>query len=161
MDVVVDADVLSSFLKIGRLSLLERLFPKSRFLISPSVNRELLEGEKLGYYSYKVSPRFLRARLSGAEGRLADKIRQMKRSLSLADAESIALAKMQECILLTNDRAVAAEADSLSIEHLSLPLLLRHMWKEGISSREEVEAVITELEAKDRIRIANKKIIFE
>lgn len=48
MDVVVDTDVLSTFCKVDKLELLQKLFHKSTIIIAPSVYREIREAERLG-----------------------------------------------------------------------------------------------------------------
>ena len=41
VDVVIDTDILSTFCKIGKLELLQRLFRKSTMIIAPSVYKEI------------------------------------------------------------------------------------------------------------------------
>ena len=40
MDVVIDTDILSTFVKIGKTGLLHKLFPKSKIFLCPAVHSE-------------------------------------------------------------------------------------------------------------------------
>ena len=48
MDVVIDTDMLSTFVKIGKAGLLTRLFPKSKILVCPAVYSEIKKAVILG-----------------------------------------------------------------------------------------------------------------
>jgi predicted nucleic acid-binding protein len=155
MDVVVDTDILSTFVKLNNVRLLVRLFPKSRVLLCPAVHKDM----KRGFADFSVPTGLHRITLELAEKRL---VREMviSRNLGFGDVECMAVAKNRNCMLLTNDAQVVKLANSLSIQHLSLPLLLRALWKNRIVPKERVEALIEEIERKDRIVFRNKSLIF-
>ena len=114
MDVVIDTDVISTFAKINKLELLQRLFSKSEILLTPSVSKEIKNGMQLGIIkSQRV--RFSAIKLDLSEKRLVREIRAGKK-LGLADAECISIAKYRTCLLITNDRQAAIEADSHSVK---------------------------------------------
>jgi len=157
MDVVVDADILSTFTKIDKLPLLSRLFRKSRLLICPCVSRELKRGVALGLLTYSRPPRFSAIGLRKRERALAAEVRG-RWNLGMGDAECLAVARIRNCVLLTNDRRVKNIAVSLSVEHLNLPLLLRELWKTRVLPKQRVAELMEEIERKDRVVVKNKLI---
>lgn len=158
MDVVIDADILSTFAKINGLELLQRLFSKSAIIVTPSVRREIRRAQALGIIDHiRLGEK---VRLTLAEKKLVGEIREGG-EVAIADAECLAVAKNRKCLLLTNDRRVQREAVSLSVGHLSLPLLLREMWRERVVPKQRVVDLMEEIEKKDRIVIKNKEEIFK
>ncbi|MGI0087156.1 MAG: hypothetical protein ACREBI_04240 [Nitrosotalea sp.] len=156
--VVIDTDILSTFIKVDRVNLLERLFVKSKILLTPSVYGELKTGQKVGMIKLTFGARFSRIKLELAEKRTVREIRNRK--LSTADLECIAVAKCRRCILVTNDSDVEKEADYLDIEHLNLPGILRLFWRSDMMTKARVNELIDDIEEKDRIIIKNKSVIF-
>ena len=71
MDVVIDTDILSTFCKIGKLELLQRLFRKSTIIIVPSVYKEIRMAMQSGLLTYSPPARFSRVKLERAERKLA------------------------------------------------------------------------------------------
>ncbi len=159
MDVVVDTDVLSTFIKINKVDLLRRVFPKSTVLVAPAVDKEIKNGVRLGILTYSQPAGFSAVKLSLPEKRLAREIRE-KTKLGFGEVQCIAVAKIRKCLLVTNDAEVEREADSLSIQRINLPLLLRELWKRNIMSKQQVAILIEEIQKKDRVVIKNKGLIF-
>jgi predicted nucleic acid-binding protein len=159
MDVVVDTDILSTLAKIDKLKLLPKLFRRSDMLICPSVSAEIQRGIQLGLLKFSYPTRFLRIKLGMREKAASMEIKDT-RNVSSGDAECLAVAKSRNCVLLTNDRKVQKIADSFSINHLSLVLLLRELWANHIMTRAEVEQLAHEIETKDRIVIKRRELIF-
>lgn len=160
MDVVADTDILSTFAKVNKVEMLQRLFSKSTILLTPNVSKEIKKGVKLGIINFPRPARFARIKLDLSEKRLVREIRE-KRKLSLGDAECIAVAKYRNCLLITNDRDTEIEADSLSVSHINLPLLLRQLWKSNIMPKQQVVELVKEIERKDRMVIKNKGLILK
>ncbi len=158
MDVVIDTDILSTFVKVGKTGLLHRLFPKSRILLCPAVHSEISRAVKLGIVD-SVPASVSRIELALSEKRLAREIGE-RTALGAADIECLAVAKSRECLMLTNDRQVANETLSIAVNQLGLPLLLRELWKSGVLSKAGVVKLVDEIERKDRIAIKNKGLIF-
>jgi len=159
MDVVVDTDILSTFLKTRKLRLLTRLFAKSRILVCPSVNSEIRRGVGMGVLRYSRKPALTSIRLSKTEREIARELGE-DRNLGSGDAECLAVARHRKCLLLTNDRKVGKAADSASIEHLNLPLVLREIWKNNVIPKSRVFKLMEEIEQKDNVVIKNKELIF-
>ena len=160
MDVVIDTDILSTFCKIGKLELLQRLFRKSTMIIAPSVYKEIPMAMKSGLLTYSRPARFSRVKLEPAERKLAREIHQRKR-LGEGDCESIAIAMERKSLLLTNDQHAQKEASAHHIEYLDLPLVLRELWKTRIMKRERVLDLVAEIQDKDNIVIDNLGLILQ
>lgn len=159
MDVVIDTDILSTLVKVGKTGLLQRLFPRSKTLLCPAVHSEISRAVKLGIVD-SIPASFSRIELASSEKRLAQEIGE-RTALGAAEVECIAVAKNRECLMLSNDRQAGNEALSLAVDHLSLPLLLRELWKAGVLSKAGVAKLIDEIERKDRITIGNKGLILK
>jgi predicted nucleic acid-binding protein len=160
MDVVVDADILSTFAKINNVRLLPKLFRKSNMFICPSVSPEIQKGIQLRLLKFSYPAHFLRIKLGVREKQTCMEIKDA-RNVSSGDAESLAVAKSRNCVLLTNDRKVQKIADSLSVNHLNLALLLRELWAHHVMTKAEVARLADEIERKDRIIIKRKELIFK
>jgi predicted nucleic acid-binding protein len=160
MDAVVDNDILSTFAKINKLRLLTRLFWNSRILICPSVNLEIRKGVALGLLTYSHPPRFSAIKLGTRERAIARELREAS-NLGLGDAECLAVARNRNCLLLTNDRKAEKVANSLSIDYLGLPLLLRELWKSHVMSKSRVTKLLDEIERKDNVVIRNRELILK
>jgi predicted nucleic acid-binding protein len=159
MDAVIDTDILSTFIKIGKLDLLQKLFVKSTIFLTPRVYRELKTGEKLGIIRFSPRGKFSRIKLELAEKRGARETRARSK-LSTADSECVAVSHHRRCLFVTNDHDGEKEADSLSIEHINLPGILRLFWKSNIMSKAELNKMIIEIEKKDNVVIRNREEIF-
>ena len=64
-------------------------------------------------------------------------------------------------MLLTNDRKAEKVADSLSIDHLSLSLLLRELRRRHVVARSGVLKLMDEIERKDNVVIKNRELVFK
>jgi len=159
MEIVVDTDVFSTFAKVNKLRLLSKLFSKSRILICPSVNLEIEKGVELGLLRYSRPPHFVVTKLVARERAMAKEVKQAS-GLGAGDAECLAVARSRGCLLLTNDRQAEKAADSLSIVHVNLPLLLRELWRDGVISKSRVAKLMDEIERKDNVIIKNRELIF-
>jgi hypothetical protein len=160
MDVVVDADILSTFAKINNVRLLPKLFRKSNMLICPSVPAEIQKGIQLRLLKFSYPAHFLRIKLGVREKEISMEIKDA-RNVGSGDAECLAVAKSRNCVLLTNDRKVQKIADSLSINHLNLAKLLRELWAHHVMTKAEVAQLADEIERKDRIIIKSKELILK
>lgn len=160
MHVVIDTDILSAFCKIDKLELLGRLFHNSRILISPSVHKEIKIAATNGKLDYRPLPTFSRVTLTRPERKMARDM-WVKKRLGLGDCECLAIAYERKCALLTNDRQTQSAAESLSVDYMSLPLMLRELYVTGISSRDQIRDLVGQIERKDNVRIKNLKSLLD
>lgn len=146
--VVLDADFLSSFLKIGRLALVKDYYRSETLLIPPAVYREV----GLTQLSAKL------ANLAWVHVEVPDVeiLRDISRTpelqgLGLGEQEAMALAlQVQDSVLLMNDNQARARAARLGLDPVSVPTFLLACKHDGVLGREEIAAVVQELQQKDR-----------
>ena len=158
MDVVIDTDILSTLIKVGKAGLLQKLFPKSKILLCPAVHSEISRAVKLGILD-SMPTGLSEVELTSSEKGLAVEIAGSA-PLGAADVECLAVAKGRGCLLLSNDRQVGNKAISFGVDRMSLPLILRELWKAGVLPKTDVQMLSDEIEKKDRIVIKNKGLIF-
>ena len=145
---VLDADVLSSFLKIDRLSLILDFYQPEALLIPPAVHRELsltqLSASLANLSWVRVEPpdaRIVRdiSRKPGFEG------------LGLGEREAMALAlQVEGSVLLMNDNQARIRATRLELDVVSIPTFLLACKQTGFLGREEVAEIVRALQQKDR-----------
>lgn len=161
MVVVFDTDVISTFGKIKRLDLLQKLFPRDEFFIPSSVYDELINAQELGYEFAKYvieSELFKALTLSDEERDFVDKL-QRRKSLGSGEKEAIALCKYRKYALITNDDDAKDICDKNSMEFFDLSMLLKTLWKSEIMSKEKVAKLIDEIETQDKVKIKDKERI--
>ncbi|MGB8216084.1 MAG: PIN domain-containing protein [Candidatus Methanoperedens sp.] len=157
---IIDTCILSSLAKIDRLDLLDILFKKHFGYITPSILNELNINKIAGFkFVEKIEEKisFIQVKnkicvLSPDSKELeqAYKFKEMYK-LSLADCESIVLAKSRKDILLTDDSYLGKVASQEGIKKIfDLKSLLEANIIEGkISNRKELEEIIESLKQKD------------
>lgn len=139
---------------------MQRLFKKSNILIAPSVYKEIRRATQLGLLSYSPSPQFSKIKLNSVERKLTKEI-HARRKLGQGDCECLIIAKQRRCLLLTNDHEAQREANSLLIDYINLPLILRELWKTDLMTREQVVELVKEIETKDSIIIKSLDLILK
>lgn len=159
--VVVDNNILSSLSKIDRLELLNQVF--DRVSTTPSVIEELHRGSVSGYsFVEKIddvktyNDGWLQIKsLTEQELELAESI--VDSSLSLTDAECIAVSQKREERLLTDDQHIGEIASQKGIEVWDLKLLLEAcIHKTLIETEEQLAALIDRLESEDNYRFSEQ-----
>jgi predicted nucleic acid-binding protein len=146
--VVLDADFLSSFLKIGRLALVQDYYRSETLLVPPAVLGEV----SLTRLSAELANlAWVRVEVPDVEI-LRDISRKSEiQGLGLGEREAMALAlQVEGSVLLMNDNQARARAARLGLDPVSVPAFLMACKQEGILDREEIAAVVQELQKKDR-----------
>jgi predicted nucleic acid-binding protein len=159
MDVVVDTDVLSTFLKVRRPDLIPKLFPKSKIFFCPAVVSEIHRAAELGMAVETRKYELDRIQLTQAEKAIAKEIGR-RAALGRADCECLAVAQFRMSLLLSNDRTVRGEASSRGIDVMNLPQMLRGLWRTGVMKKEGVAKLAEEVERKDNVVFKDRRLIF-
>ena len=159
MDVVVDTDILSTLLKVRRPALIRELFPKSTVFFCLAVVSEIHRAAELGMIS-ETRHELSAMKLTRAEKVIAKEIGR-RPALGRADCECLAVAQFRLSLLLSNDRAVRGEAFSRGVDVMSLPQLLRALWRTGTMKKEGVAELAEEIEKKDNVMFKDRRLIFE
>jgi predicted nucleic acid-binding protein len=153
--VISDTDILSTFGKIARVDLLQRLFP--HVYVGPAVYRELLQAERLGFIwvastreAVEVLP------LTASESQHAERLSRLYPQLGSGEIESFVLAQTHRLLCLTNDRQAKVVASALGLPYLDLEEILRALKTRALLTTEALARVIAEIEEQDHTRIPAK-----
>jgi len=153
-----DTDILSTFGKIKRLDLLEKLFPNNDFLIPTSVSNELFKAKDSGYefvdyimdsHIFKTTP------LEQEEVYFLEKLRDERRVLGQGELKCISICRHRSSIFVTNDAAAKKVCDHYDIQFIDLSMLLKSLIATDTLTIKEVRALIDEIENNDKVIIAD------
>lgn len=146
--VVLDADFISSFLKIGRLALIQEYYRTEILLIPPAVRREV------GWTQLSATLEnlaWVRVEAPDVETLRDISLKPELQGLGAGEREAMALAfQAAGSVLLMNDNQARARAIRLGLDPVSIPTFLLACKQDGVLSREAVAAVVQELQEKDR-----------
>lgn len=162
MNILFDTDLISSFSKIERIDLLEKLFYKIDLCISFEVFKELLVPLDYGYSFPNII--FNKCQVVYCE---KDEIELFQnrllenKFLGKGELESITICQSRNFFFSAIDQKAIDYAQSQGITVFPLKLILRLLWKQGILSKPEVRGLILELEHKDKLMIKFVDDIFE
>ena len=140
--IITDTDFLSSFLKIGRLSLVFRAFGTNKIIITSGVLQELEQApmrwelkEALQSEEHKIIVKEIGETLAEGFGR--------------GEMESMALAAETNSLLLMDDRKAAQYAKQKGITVMGIAAFLLYCKTNKVISKEDLQIIITELKEKD------------
>lgn len=145
--ILIDADFLSAFLKIGRLSLIRDFYQVEQILLPPAVYREIAQTTLLPQL---VALNWLALTIPDPD-QLA-KLRQgiEFNRLGAGEQEAIALALAQtDSVLLMNDNKARLVAAALGVTGVNIPAFLLACKLADLVSNAEMRQIIDELWTKD------------
>ncbi len=155
---ISDTDILSSFGKVGRADLLQRLFLK--IYAAPAVYRELMRVEQLGLtWVTPVKEAVELLPLAEKQTKEVEQLATAHPQLGSGEVETFVLAKAHHLICLTNDRQAKRVCHALGLSYLDLEEILRAIKLNGILTREALEQLIEQIEEQDHTRLKAKKHI--
>ncbi len=164
--ILLDADVLSAFAKVGKLSLLYKLFSQHFLYISPAVLAEIKVSLDKGHdFTIEIFELLERGQLKVLV--LDKREKQAKQEfpvyLGEGEKENIAICKMRGGVLLSNEKKVEAFCKTMKITCLRIPAILRAFWEIGVVTIDEVRDIVEEIREKDRMGFTERalKEIFE
>ena len=158
ISLLFDTDVLSTFGKIKRLDLLEKLFPSANFIIPTSVNNELFKAKDCGYefVDYILDSQIFKvSSLEQEEVDFLEKLSAERRMLGAGELECISICKHRDSVLVTNDKAAKKVCDHYDIKFIDLSMILKSLIAIDILTTGEVRNLIDEIEGKDRVIISD------
>ena len=158
MGFVFDADLLSTFAKIGRLDLLAKTFGNKDLFIPPAVASDLMRSKSILVKDILKSKLFQQTSLSHQEKELIKKISERK-NLGMGEIECLAVCKERKMVVVTNDNKAIDVAEKLDIDVVDLESLLYSM--KDFMKINELKQIIEDIEAKDRVVIVNKDRILK
>ena len=160
--ILVDTNILSTFGKVSGMKLLFELF-QAKLSISSNVFCEISIAYEKGYY-------FAQSVLDCIKNEKIDVVAVnqedlfymlgLPKSFGPGERDSIAICENRGYVFLSNEKKVYNYCKKHGIQCLLLPHLLKSLWKENILNKEDVKELITKIESKDNIVIADKDSIF-
>ena len=146
--VVLDSDFLSSFLKIGKLDLVRSFYQVSHLQIPPAVFREVSQTPLLERLAQTP---WLEVTVPGSQGLPGVAPQVGRHELGAGELEAIALAlEHPNSLLLMSDNRARHEAIRNGAQVVNIPAFLLACKISGFLDREEIAAIIRDLEEKDR-----------
>jgi len=147
MQVILDADFLSAFLKIGRLGLVKEFFKEAALVIPVEVAQEVarakLLAEVLGKQEIRIEV------LPPGEGEEPEGFEK----LGEGEKACLRLALQREdAMLLSNDNKARKVARKLGLKAYSIPEFLLACKIAGLASREDLEEIVRLLMERDKYR---------
>ena len=141
--VVLDTDFLSSFLKIGRLTLIREFYGVDSLCIPPAVFEELSRTvlvRELSQFSWirVIAP--IRSSLPV----------ELRFGLGVGEQEAIGLAQQLQGLLLTSDNKARQAAERIEVAVADIPGFLLSCKSSGFVSHDEIRQLIDTLKEKDR-----------
>ena len=158
MGFVFDADLLSTFAKIGRLDLLAKTFGNKDLFIPPAVASDLMRSKSILVKDILKSKLFQQTSLSHQEKELIKKISERK-NLGMGEIECLAVCKERKMVVVTNDNKAIDVAEKLDIDVVDLETMLYSM--KELMEISELKKVINDIETKDKVVILNKDKILK
>ena len=161
--ILLDTNILSTFCKIRRLSLIFEVLKKEVLYISPNVFKELKKARDKGYsFSNNAFESIKNNRLQVINLTPEEKTETIKipSSFAAGERDSIVVCKKRSWIFITNEKKVINYCKKQGIMYFDLIDILKAMHEFMGYSKEDIRSLIEEIEKKDNILIKNKEEIF-
>jgi predicted nucleic acid-binding protein len=155
--IVSDTNILSSLAAAQALDRLQRLFSRSTLCIPPSVRDELrIAVERGRSYLEVVTTAIVAGEIPVLELTVAERalVTTLPRKLGLGECQAIALCQQRHLPLLSNDRRAVRYCQTNRIDVVDLPTVLRLFWTRQITTRSEVEQIISRMEQVERLTLS-------
>lgn len=160
--IVLDCDLISTFAKINKISLLENLFPNHQMVITTCVYDELV---RVKVYGFSFPSRILQSNIKliniQEEERITFEDFLYDYRIHIGEAEGIAIAKHRNGIFLTNDSKAIEFCKEKDVKVLSLKEILRKIAAGKLVSKNEMTGLIRDIEDKDNTFIIGIDDILE
>lgn len=154
--ILVDCDVASTFAKIGRIDLLRKTFPGVDIYITNSVYIELTKSRDEGLsFPEKVFESIPVITMEKNDLLVFQELLH-ERSIHFGEAEGLAIARNRGAIFLSNDAKVIRFCKKSGISVLGLKDFLVLIASKRIVSVVELQNILIDMEAKDRIIIKSE-----
>jgi predicted nucleic acid-binding protein len=155
--VLIDADFLSSFLKIGRLPLVIQFYQVHDVVITPAVYREVAQTTLLPALSELPW-----VRIEAPPVAATQRLRKLGEytQLGAGEQESIALAADRaDAVFLCSDNRARRFAQGLGIEVANIPAFVLACKLAGVLDRDEVRQIVDELGRLDYYRFREDVLV--
>lgn len=157
--IIVDTNILSTFARVNKLSLLFELFKHDEIAISPNVLQEINDTKARNFsYAEKLINLINENKIKVISLKQEEELLayNLPTNFGSGEKDSIAVAKKRNCLFLTNERKLINYCQREEIDCLWLDKLLRVLWRDNILTKEQVRELIDEIEEKDSLIITSK-----
>lgn len=156
MMVLVDCDVASTLAKIERIDLLRKTFLGADIYITNSVHIELTKSKDEGLsFPDKVFESIPVIIMEKSDFLVFQELSH-ERSIYFGEAEGLSIAKNRSAIFLSNDTKVIRFCRVSGISVLGLKDLLALIAAKKVVSLTEMQEILNDISAKDRVFIKSK-----
>lgn len=160
--IIVDTDIASAFSKIGRLCDLLNIFSNHPFYITPRIFEELSVPLEFGYvFPLTIFEGIDVLYPNEEENQTYQDMLLTNRSIGKGELEAICVCKSRGFVFSSMDAEAIRLALSLHIDVLVLQSILRAFWMSGMKTKDDVRAIIRDLEEKDNTSIKDSDLIFK
>lgn len=153
---VFDADILSTFAKIEKISLLEEIFGKNKLLM-PSAVVDDLRSSRSKIVREAVNSRILKYISLNKEEKIICRKINDKNRLGKGETECIAACISRKAYFVSNDKKAIKVAEKSGVDIIDLETILFSLKK--ILRDTELKKIIDDIESKDKVVIVNKEKI--
>lgn len=159
--ILVDSDILSAFAKIDAVHPLFELFQTNVLTITEGVFGEIQHSaEAVHPFAHSLSSMVNAGKIRVVHLTPDERVEMwtLPETLGRGERESIAVLRKRNGILLSNESRVRHYCRQMGIPCVSIPDILRSLWQERVTDREEVLRLISELVSKDRMRFTERTL---
>jgi predicted nucleic acid-binding protein len=160
--ILLDSNILSILAKVDRLDLLFSVLGED-LAVSPNAHRELEAGVRAGHQVLQPALDVIRrgrvkvVTLTEAEHR---RFSHIPFGPEKGETDSLAYCLEHNVTFLTNDERAYRRGKALGANCVLFKAFLRSMWEDGVTSREDVRRLITDLAAKASMVVKYQDEIF-
>lgn len=160
MFAVLDCDILSTFAKVNKIGLLEKLFPE--LLMPYAVYVELTAAQSMGFdFPERVFESKVKLTTPKPNELTDFEIFVKMPQVHHGESEGMSIAKNRNAVFLTNDRKAVQICEEKEIMVLDLKDILRQIARENLADKEEMQCILEDIENMENTIIKEKEEIFE
>lgn len=156
--IIIDADILSTFAKMGELDLLIQLFSPLKMKITPMIQNELSVPMDYGYSFPKTIFDKIETIFASPEDCTGFDQFQLRHKLGSGEVEAIMICKTKRLSFCTNDTQAQKIAREFGIEVISLQAILKAIWKKKLRKKSEVRDLIDQMKVVDNLHIKGEEV---
>ncbi|HLC84503.1 MAG TPA: hypothetical protein VJH22_01800 [Candidatus Nanoarchaeia archaeon] len=161
--ILLDTHILITFSLADKIDLLIDLVVGHRLGISSNVLAEIKKGQEKAYPHAALSIKYvLQSKIEVLIATTDETrfIQELPSSFGRGEQDSVSIAKHRKGIFLTNEKRIINYCERERISCITLEMILRSLWEEGIQTKEQVKRLIDDIEQRDNLVISSKEEIF-
>ena len=158
--IILDTDIASAFAKVQKIVILKELFSRYELAICPAIYEELVVSQEYGY-SFPCQIFGHITILTPTNDEISDyhHLLNTKKTLGKGELEALCICRRRQGIFSSMDAAALKFARTCGVATLSIHAILRSFWVSGCMTRDEVKALIDEIEKIENATISDSYLI--